>query len=152
MRENFYELQPNDIARVNWLVKRSDDLADRVKSYRGTSHLVLGVVVAANVLMLHLGYRFTGMVIVGGVASIASWICLHWPRKGISLVLMPDETQWPSRSGFEQMMAKAETETMPEMQQRIAKLAVYVKVGVVGLMFVFIGMVESIIIKQIGVT
>lgn len=149
MRENFYELQPNDIARVNWLLKRSDDLADRVKSYRGTSHLVLGVVVAINALMLHLGYRFTGLVLVGSVTSITSWICLHWPRKGISLALMPDETQWPSRSGFEKMMAKAETETMSEMQQRVAKLAKYVWVGIVGLIFVFTGIVESIIINRL---
>lgn len=149
MRDNFYELQPNDIARVNWLLKRSDDLADRVKSYRGISHLVLGVVVAVNVLMLHLGYRFTGLVIAGGVASIASWICLHWPRKGIPLVLMPDETQWPSRSGFEQMMAEAETETLPEVQQRVTNLAVYVKVGIVGLVLAFSGMAESIITNRL---
>lgn len=149
MKENFYELQPNDTARVNWLLKRSDDLADRVKSYRGTSHLVLGVVIAINVLTLHLGYRLTGLVIVGSVASVTSWICLHWPRKGISLVLMPDETQWPSRSGFEQMMAKAETETMPEIQQRVTKLVAYVRIGIVGLMFVLIGMVESIIINRL---
>ena len=149
MRETFYELQPNDRARVNWLLKRIDDLADRVKSYRGTSHLVLGVVVAINVSLLHLGYSFTVLIIVGSVASITSWICLHWPRKGISLVLMPDETQWPSRSGFEQMMAKAESETIPGMQQRVTALAKYVWVGIVGLISGLTGMVQSIIINRL---
>lgn len=153
-RDNFYELRLNDTERVNWLLKRSDDLANRVQSYRGTSHLMfaavipmVGWVVTREFMSIGMVLMVTVGVVLGSLVSTASWIYLHWPRRGMVLKVMPDYTQWPTRNGFEEMIRDAETEELPAIEAKVARLAIWVRVGIVGLVICIVGFLGSIVIN-----
>lgn len=135
---------PEDFDRLDKLTLHSDANVERLRVFRNTLHVAMGLALAGFYPILQSEARWTVPFVVGFTGVFLAWLIVHWPTPGMSLTW--DVTvRVVEREQIEKMLQERQAQLWNQINPLIRRKSRLVEAGLVSLVMQASGLIEGVI-------